>query len=422
MGSLDFVSPRAILVGTALLKSPVEIFADIMDIAGISNPNAFAALEQSEQALNFNLKEDLLRHLGGELTLELDNITAPVEGRKRTTPVAFRINEGIQGAAAPLAPVWKVILGVDDPNHLQQTFGTLLAAFHIAAQPHDDPGVTSYTVRLPTNPNIEIAYTFVDGYLVIASSRETLAEAIRLHRAGESLGKSKKFLAALPPGHPSGPSAVLFEDPIAMAALQIARLAPEMAGSFAHLAGESAPVVVCGYGEERAIREASNSAAFDAGAVLVVAAAAIPNLLRSRVPANEASAVRMIRTLNTAQITYAASYPDRGYARDLATLGPDPTGTPAYSPDHAGLIDATLGNANCTAGTWCTKSGYRFTVTAVCKQQLCKEYVAVGTPVDSSTGGRNFCSTSDGMIRLQTGPPLTGPINVSECRAWPPLQ
>src|SRR5207245_10660397 len=108
--------------------------------------------------------------------------------------------------------------------------------------------------------------------------------------------------------------------------------------------------------------------------------------------------------------------------RDLATLGPGFGGTVVESADHASLIDATLGNAICAGGAWCTKFGFRFLITAVCKQQLCKEFVVVGTPVTSNEGTRSFCSTSDGVVRFKTGPPLTSPVSASECRAWSPLQ
>jgi type IV pilus assembly protein PilA len=422
MGSLDFVSPTAILVGTALLKSPVEILADIRSLASVSNPDAFASLDLSERALNLSLREDLLRRLGGEITFELDSL-GPFDDRGRqATPVAFRSTEELQGVEAPLTPVWKAILRVNEPDRLQQTFATLLTVAHIVAEPHESGGLTFYTVRLPSKGNVEIAYAFLEGYLVIGSNRETLARAVRLHRTGESLGKSKKFLSLLPPGHPSGVSAMLYEDPIAAVTMQIRRLAPDIAGAFPNSEIESMPVMVCAYGEKTAIREESTSIAFDAAAILVVAAVAIPNLLRSRIAANEASAIGTIRTANVAETSYASSYPQRGYAPDLATLGPNPHGTMSVSADHAGMIDATLGNRNCTAGAWCTKSGYRFTVRADCKQQLCTEYVVIASPTDSNAGGRNFCSTSDGVIRYNKEPPLAAPVTVSECRAWPPLE
>jgi hypothetical protein len=82
------------------------------------------------------------------------------------------------------------------------------------------------------------------------------------------------------------------------------------------------------------------------------------------------------------------------------------------------LIDFPLGNANCTAGTWCTKSGFRFRMTPVCKKQPCDDFVVVGTPLTSNEGVRSFCSTSDGGIRFKLGPPLTSPVSASECQAW----
>lgn len=398
LGGLDFVSPKAILASAVVLKDPMQIFEDVKELATSSNPNAFAALAQFEQALKLSLKDDLLSQLGGEITVELDNV-------------------------APPQPVWKAILRVNDSSRLLQTLNTLLSSAHFNAEQLEDGGVSYYTVRIPSsNPPLEIGYAFVDGYLVIASSRETVAEAVRLHRTGESLGKSKKFLASLPPGHSSGVSALFYQDPIAMALQSLRQSAPEIAEPLAQLVGRVPPTVVCVYGEETAIREASTGFAADVGPVLVVGAIAIPNLLRSRTAANEASAVGTIRTMNTAQIMYSATYPQRGFAPDLATLGPDPRGTNDTSADHAGFIDAILGNASCAASAWCTKSGFRFSVTAVCKQQLCNEYVVVGTPVASDKGGRSFCSTSDEVIRFNTGPPLNSPPNVSECQAWPPLQ
>ncbi|GAC1684784.1 MAG: hypothetical protein PVS2B2_23770 [Candidatus Acidiferrum sp.] len=398
LSSLDFVSPKAILSSTVVFTDPAQIYEDLKELLSTSNSNPFAALAQMEQVLKLSLKDDLFGHLAGEITVELDNV-------------------------APPAPVWKVILKVKDTGQVQQTLRTLLTAAHFEAQHFDKGGITYYTVRIPSpKTSLEIGYAFADGHLIVASSPEMVAEAVRLHGSGGSLGKSKKFQASLPPGHSMNFSAMLYEDPVAMSALKMRQLAPEIAESLAQFSGEDAPSVVCVYGEETAIREASKGGAFDMGAALIVAAIAIPNLLRSKIAANEASAVGMMRTVNTAEVEYAATYPQRGFAPDMSTLGPNAREPGAESADHASLIDDTLGNESCTAMSWCTKSGYRFRVTANCKQQLCGEYVAIGTPVDSNTGGKSFCTTSDGVIRSITGPPLTLPVSVSECKAWSPLQ
>ena len=402
LGSLDFVSPKAVVAASVRLKNPAEILDDVQELASVSNPNAPQMLAQMQQGLKLSLKDDLLSYLGGEITLELDSLSL---------------------TQAQTVPVWKVILQVNHPDRLQTTLSTLLATAKIGAEQSVDNGVTYHTLRIPSGQKMtEIRYAFVDGYLVVGSSRETVTEAVQLHRSGEALGKSRKFLASLPPGYLAEVSALLYEDPIAMAAMNLRRISPDLADSISQVTGESTPVAVCAYGEESAIREVSRSGGVDVGVILVAAAVAIPNLLRAKIAANESSAVATLRTANTAQVMYASSYPQKGFARDLATLGPDPRDRSASSADHANFIDPTLGNANCTASAWCAKSGFQFRITAVCKKQRCDEYVVVATPASSNTGSRNFCSTSDAVVRAQTGPPVTSPVSVSECKAWAPLQ
>jgi type IV pilus assembly protein PilA len=380
------------------LKDPALIFVDLKDIATAQNPNALAALAQMEQGLKVSLRDDLLSRLSGEIAYEADNVPST-------------------------KPAWRAILKVDDPDHLQTTLNRLLATMHVNPQQSENGGVTYHALEIPSaQKTTEISYAFVDGYWIVASSQETVAEAIRVHHSGESLARSKKFLAALPPGHPSEVSALLYEDPAAVAELTLRQVSPALADSLSHASAEASPMVIAAYGEENALREASRSGGVDAGAILVGAAIAIPNLLRARIAANESSAVANMRIANTAQVIYSSSYPQRGFARDLASLGPDPRGTGSLSVDHASVIDATLGNASCTAGTWCTKSGYQFSITAVCKKQRCEEYVVVGTPISSNSGTRNLCSTSDGVVRYRSGPPLNSPVSVAECRAWSPLR
>jgi prepilin-type N-terminal cleavage/methylation domain-containing protein len=55
--------------------------------------------------------------------------------------------------------------------------------------------------------------------------------------------------------------------------------------------------------------------------ILIIVAIAVPNLMRSQMAANEASAIESIRSITTAQATYAATYPDLGFAPTLASLG-----------------------------------------------------------------------------------------------------
>jgi hypothetical protein len=392
MGSLDFVSPMAAIAVSILLKDPQKIYDEAADLATASNP-----LAQMEQGLKLSLREDLFTRLGGEITLELDTLP-------------------------PQEPIWKVLLRVRDTRGLLATLKTFFVASGITPTELDEDGITYYTLPIPGPKPREVCYAMVDGYLIVASSHTTLAEAVGLHRSGESLAMSGRLAASLPPANSGDVSALLYEDPRAMAALGLMNVSPDLANSILQSTAENQPAVVAIYGEETTLREASRSSGVDFGGAMVVAAIAIPNLLRARVAANEGSAAASVRTLNTGQIIYSSTYPQNGYARDLATLGPNPNGPNDISEKHASLIDSTLGGASCTAGDWCVKSGYRFTITTACKLQKCREYVVTATPVNTSSGMRNLCSTSDAVVRFQLGPPLTSPVRAAECRTWAPLQ
>src|ERR1700738_1919174 len=92
--------------------------------------------------------------------------------------------------------------------------------------------------------------------------------------------------------------------------------------------------------------------------ILIIAAIAIPNLLRSKMAANEASAVGSIRTINTAEVTFANNYPSVGFGSLAAWGGAAATCATATGATSAGacLIDSVL-----AAGT---KSGFKFTAAA----------------------------------------------------------
>src|SRR5450432_2511365 len=83
--------------------------------------------------------------------------------------------------------------------------------------------------------------------------------------------------------------------------------------------------------------------------ILIIAAIAIPNLLRSKMAANESSAVGSLRTINTAQVTYATEYPSLGYSTTLAALGGTPAACATATPANACLIDNVVALASAAA-------------------------------------------------------------------------
>jgi len=389
LGGLSFVSPKPMMAFTVSLANPAQIYDDIRELATASSPNAFAGIEQGEQAVHVSLRDDVLAQLSGEVTLELDHADAK-------------------------SAVWRAILRVNDTDHLQQALSTLLASTHAPAEEFVDHGRTYHAVQIPSGTTTtEIAYTFVDNYLVIGSSRATTTEAVRLHKAGEGLAASRKFLDALPPGHPATASLLWYQDPVAMTAMQLRQIAPQLADSVGKSASQASPFIACAYAERDAIHSVSSSAGLDAGAIAVVAAIAIPNLMHAKVAANESTAVGKVRSVVTAETSYAAANPQGGFANDLATLG-----QASGSSSGAGLTDASLG----CSGAWCTSNGFRFHLSAICAFSECKDFLIVATPVNAGSGARNLCSTSDGIIHAQPGPPLTSPPSIAQCKRWPPLK
>jgi type IV pilus assembly protein PilA len=128
--------------------------------------------------------------------------------------------------------------------------------------------------------------------------------------------------------------------------------------------------------------------------ILIIAAIAIPNLLRSRMAANEASAVGSLRTINTAEVTYATAYPTEGFSADLKSLGgAAPCGPAAVATGC--LIDEVL---SVTA----KKSGYTFAAPGTGAIPRVA-YTATGVPtIVGSSGQRAFFTDQSGVIRYDT--------------------
>ena len=142
--------------------------------------------------------------------------------------------------------------------------------------------------------------------------------------------------------------------------------------------------------------------------IMIVAAIAIPNLLRARMAANEATAVGSLRTINTAVLTYATEY-ENGFPSSLRAAGLEP-GERATC-NHAFLLDTAL-----TSGR---RSGYVFTYTPQypgaatapvispkaaakgCTSGGASGYTVTADPIQrGTTGQRSFFTDQSGLIRV----------------------
>jgi len=130
--------------------------------------------------------------------------------------------------------------------------------------------------------------------------------------------------------------------------------------------------------------------------ILIIAAIAIPNLIKSKIASNEASAVASTRTIVTGELTYNANNPQSPFI-DLPTLG------------NLGTIDSVLASG--------TKNGYTFAVTATTTGTV-NTFYATASPNGSSTGVHYYCGTEDGVIHNSGTAVASGHDN---CQAATPI-
>jgi type IV pilus assembly protein PilA len=147
--------------------------------------------------------------------------------------------------------------------------------------------------------------------------------------------------------------------------------------------------------------------------ILIIAAIAIPNLLRARMAANESAAASSIRTINTAEVSYITAYPTVGYSATLAALGAGGASPCVAASGSACLIDDNLAVKGTTSPG---KSGYVYD-----EAGTTSTYVTTAYPDKAnSTGTKTFCSVEDAVVRYDsTG--ASGALAGAACAKLPGL-
>jgi prepilin-type N-terminal cleavage/methylation domain-containing protein len=146
--------------------------------------------------------------------------------------------------------------------------------------------------------------------------------------------------------------------------------------------------------------------------ILVIAAIAIPSLLRAKISANESSAIGSMHTIVNAEISYTTSFPQIGFAPTILALGPGAgnQSCPAAGPTAANacIIDGVLSGA---IGGAAVKSGYGFEALGQNPTAgAFRTYTAAAVPTAyNTTGTRDFCTFEDDILRqLPPTPANTG--------------
>ena len=152
--------------------------------------------------------------------------------------------------------------------------------------------------------------------------------------------------------------------------------------------------------------------------ILIIAAIAIPNLMRARMSANDSSAAASIRMINSAEYAYNAAYPQIGYPLALTTLGGAAPCIPGVAT--ACLLDSLLA----TNGGGNGKSGYSFNAigSASAGSASNDQYFATGVPLGPTFGSRSYCSVEDAVIRTQPSGNTTVVPSRATCQTLNSLQ
>jgi hypothetical protein len=249
MGSLDYVSSNAGAAFSFVTKQPALMLDDVFSIIGASDPNFSKDLAETNSELGLDIRNDLARSLGGEVTLALDGPVLPT-------------------------PSWKTIVEVNDSGALQIAIDKLVQSFNRGAQKSNQPGVTLnqaqvggrtiYTIQSQgAGLATEYDYTFADGYMILAPSRALLLAALQTHANGTSLARSAAFRALLPSDNQANFSAMIYQNLSPILKPLASQLSSGQLAFLQQLAADAKPSVFCAYGESDRIDVASSGKLFD---------------------------------------------------------------------------------------------------------------------------------------------------------------
>ena len=150
--------------------------------------------------------------------------------------------------------------------------------------------------------------------------------------------------------------------------------------------------------------------------ILIIAAIAIPNLLRARMAANDSSAAASEHTIIVGEVGYYGAYPTVGYAT-LAALGTN-AATPCIPSVAFGcLIDNNLASDGTPAGSG--KSGYKFASNPAVGPP--PTFYTTAVPITNQTGTKSFCAADDGVVRTNSPGVLTLASGYANCLGFTPM-
>ncbi len=251
MGALDFISADASVAIAFVMEDPRSMIDELFGY--IPGENFATELAQLETELGISIRDDLAGPLGGEIALALDGPVLP-------------------------KPSWKAVIEVYDAPRLQSTIEWAIrhANEEMASSEADQNytasiiqqslGNRTYYSLAVNGEEVGFHYTFVDGYMVIASSRPVIDQAMQTRQLGTTLQRSPEFKALLPQDGRVNFSAIGYQNlgsvlgPLANTFAGMAEnLTPEQQAIVEDLAADHPASLVFAYGEPERITLVANT-------------------------------------------------------------------------------------------------------------------------------------------------------------------
>ena len=196
MGALEFVSPQAYAVASVVTKDAAIIIQDVMRF-GVLFPNGWSELQKFELATGIDIRRDLAEPLGGEFLFAMDGPFLPT-------------------------PSWKAIAEVYDSARLQNTIERLVMQVNSRNANNGAPALTLsseavggqvyYRLGNANDVGPAVHYTYAMGYVILASSRALVSQAIQYQQSRSSIANSAKFRSMMPSDGADHCSAILYQN------------------------------------------------------------------------------------------------------------------------------------------------------------------------------------------------------------------
>lgn len=196
MGSLNFISADANVVGAVVIKDPTAMADNLISALKAVEPKFGDEMAKFEAEHGLSIRNDIAAPLGGEFAMALDGPLVPT-------------------------PSWKIVVEVYDQARMQQTFERIVGELNRLAQQAgkqgfsldktEQSGQTFYTIKSLAFP-VEVNYAFSNGYVVLAPSKALIDRALRYRDSGYTIMRSARFVASLPEDKQANFSAMLYQN------------------------------------------------------------------------------------------------------------------------------------------------------------------------------------------------------------------